>query len=73
MSADHATQSDPTRCPLCGESNQCASAANPEAAECWCGAEKFPRDLLARVPESAARRACICRRCLESHRNVSRE
>jgi len=71
MSADQATQCDPTRCPLCGELNQCAQAADPTATECWCGPMNFPHDLLARVPEPAVRRACICQNCLANHRNAS--
>ena len=56
---------DPTRCPLCGEPNACARAAQPggDAAECWCSALTFDRSLLARVPAAEARRACICLRC----------
>jgi hypothetical protein len=73
MSADQTTDCDPARCPLCGELNQCAMAADPEATECWCESEKFPHDLLERVPDSAARRACICRRCLEEHHKNNSE
>ncbi|MCH7600712.1 MAG: cysteine-rich CWC family protein [Myxococcales bacterium] len=65
---DQTSGCDPSQCPLCGESNQCARAADPEATQCWCGPEKFPRDLLERVPENAVRRACICHRCLKEHR-----
>ncbi len=67
MSSDQATDCYPARCPLCGESNQCAMAADPEATECWCESEKFPHDLLQRVPDNAARRACICQRCVADH------
>ena len=73
MSADPATGCDPTRCPFCGDSNRCARAADREATQCWCGPEKFPRNLLERVPESAVRRACICQRCLENHRAENSE
>jgi hypothetical protein len=52
-------------CPLCGEPNQCAMAADPDAKECWCGNKKFPRDLLAQIPDKAVRRVCICEKCLE--------
>jgi hypothetical protein len=68
MSSDQIVNLDTARCPLCGESNQCAMAADPEATECWCETEKFPSDLLERVPEHAVRLTCICRRCLENHR-----
>jgi hypothetical protein len=60
---------DPTRCPLCGGPNRCALAAprepGREAPPCWCRAERFPAELLARVPEAQRRRACICRACRE--------
>ncbi len=67
MSTGETTDRDFARCPLCGEPNQCAMAADPEATECWCEAEKFPHDLLARVPKNAVRRVCICQRCLKEH------
>jgi hypothetical protein len=56
---------DPARCPLCGEPNACA-LARPGAAPddpCWCRDERFPPELLARVPAPARRRACLCRAC----------
>ncbi len=71
MSADPVAECDPTRCPLCGESNRCARAADPEAKKCWCMNETFPRNLLERVPEHAVRRACICERCLRDHPEAS--
>jgi hypothetical protein len=71
MSADQATECDPTRCPLCGESNRCARAADPEATQCWCAAQTFPRNLLEQVPKYAVRRACICERCLQDHPEAS--
>ncbi len=67
MSTGEATDCDLARCPLCGEPNQCAVAADPEATECWCEAEKFPHDLLERVPIAAVDRICICQRCVKEH------
>lgn len=54
-------------CPLCGESNQCAVAADPDTTECWCGSVIFPEELLAKVPETAVRKTCICQNCLEEY------
>ena len=54
---------DPARCPLCGEPNACALAADGSASACWCAAESFDAALLARLPAESAGRACICRRC----------
>jgi hypothetical protein len=67
MSESQAGDINTARCPLCGEPNQCAMAADPEAAECWCESEKFPQDLIARVPTNAVGRACICRSCVAAH------
>jgi len=71
MIANPRSNCDPARCPLCGESNQCARAADPDSTRCWCGPEKFPRDLLDRLPESAVGRACVCQQCLRDHREIS--
>ena len=68
MSDDRTGDIDPAHCPLCGEPNQCAMAADPEADECWCESDKFPHDLLARVPTNAVGRVCICQRCVAEHR-----
>ena len=42
MGADQTTEFHPARCPLCGEPNQCAVAADPEATECWCDLGEIP-------------------------------
>ncbi|MBT3190143.1 MAG: cysteine-rich CWC family protein [Anaerolineae bacterium] len=52
-------------CPLCGEPNQCAVAADPNATECWCESVIFPEELLEKVPKDAVRKTCICQKCLE--------
>jgi hypothetical protein len=72
MSADQNATYYPPECPLCGEANQCAMAADPEATECWCESEIFPPDLLLRVPAGAARQACICQRCVAKHNEQNR-
>ncbi|GAB4398544.1 MAG: hypothetical protein OHK0048_10370 [Rhodoferax sp.] len=55
------------RCPLCGGPNDCAMAlgqAGTDAGKsCWCVQAHFSAELLARVPEAARGRACICPRC----------
>ena len=57
----------PTVCPLCGQSNQCAGqverATGVKQSPCWCTQASFGTELLARVPESARRMACICAAC----------
>jgi len=58
---------DPTRCPLCGEANQCAMevqrATGTPQPPCWCTQVDFSADLLAQVPAQAQGKACICERC----------
>jgi hypothetical protein len=65
---------DPTRCPLCGQSNQCAMeverATGVRQSPCWCTQADFSRELLDSVPLAAQRKACICAAC--AARTVSR-
>lgn len=58
---------DAAICPLCGEPNQCAMAADPNAAECWCEGVDFPVELLEKAPENAVRRTCVCQKCLSNY------
>lgn len=59
---------DPAICPLCHRPNHCRLAAGaPSNQECWCSRVSFPPALLARVPEHAHRRACICEECWRQH------
>ena len=52
-------------CPLCGEPNQCAMAADPDASECWCENEKFPAELIGHLPAGMIGQKCICKSCLD--------
>lgn len=52
---------DPTRCPLCGESNACG--AQTGATSCWCFEVTIGPEVLARIPEEASGKACLCSRC----------
>ncbi len=58
---------DPGRCPLCGAANGCAMQAERDTGQpqppCWCTRATFSDALLARVPEAARRKACICAAC----------
>jgi hypothetical protein len=58
---------DPTRCPLCGASNQCVMAGSPGAGDpalpCWCTQVAFDRAQLARIPDAARNKACLCPAC----------
>lgn len=61
---------DPTRCPLCGQSNQCAGqlerVTGMKQPPCWCNQLTFGAEMLARVPEHARRQACICAACAQA-------
>jgi len=59
-------------CPLCGGPNHCAVTADPSATACWCEFEEFPRELLDKVPTSAVRRVCICKKCLVQYREANK-
>ena len=63
----HSTPINTAICPLCGEPNLCAVAADPNATECWCESEIFPEELLAKVPDKAVRKTCICQNCLRDY------
>ena len=53
-------------CPLCGQPNDCAAAKTGSLEEpCWCRTVQFSPAVLARVPVSQVRKACICRACAE--------
>lgn len=56
-----------TLCPLCGQANACAmereKATGVPQGPCWCTQVDFSADLLARVPEEARNRACLCPQC----------
>jgi hypothetical protein len=58
---------DPSRCPICQESNACAmelaKAAGTSAGRCWCFDAVFSEDVMDLVPLEAQGKACICARC----------
>ncbi|HEX4885357.1 MAG TPA: cysteine-rich CWC family protein [Casimicrobiaceae bacterium] len=53
-----------TTCPLCGLPNACAVVATGRLdAPCWCTSVVVDPLALARVPDAALGRACLCIRC----------
>lgn len=58
---------DPSRCPLCGQLNQCAMEAERETGvqqpPCWCTSVTFEPALLDRIAAPARGLACVCRAC----------
>ena len=51
-------------CPLCGNENLCRMEF--DGGRCWCQGVDFAPEILARVPEAARDKACICRKCAEA-------
>ncbi|MBD2836270.1 cysteine-rich CWC family protein [Pseudomonas sp. JM0905a] len=59
--------SDPTRCPLCGQSNQCTQADPTRAGQaCWCFTAKIDPAALERIPAQEIDRACLCPHCAQA-------
>jgi hypothetical protein len=54
---------DTTRCPLCGQANECAIAAGRDAESCWCMNVFIDTAALASIPADARGKVCICVRC----------
>jgi len=61
---------DPSKCPICGESNQCAQeiakATGTPPERCWCMTATFSPEVLDRVPVEAKNKACICSKCVSA-------
>lgn len=58
---------DAARCPLCGKPNDCQLCTQAAyKGPCWCTKAKIPEELLARVPDEARNKACICRECVSA-------
>lgn len=57
---------DPSRCPLCGETNECQLCSPAtHKSPCWCARVEISETLLAHVPENFRNRACVCHNCVE--------
>lgn len=62
---------DPSRCPLCGQSNRCTQADPAlEGQACWCFSERIDRNALERIPPEQIDRACLCPRCAAGLKDV---
>src|SRR5262245_61073381 len=65
LTASSETSIDASRCPLCGQPNDCQlCTAAAYKGPCWCASAHITDELLARVPLAARNRACICRACV---------
>ncbi len=60
----------PEVCPLCGQANQCAMeiarATGVSQGPCWCSQLSFEPELLARIPQAARGKSCVCAACAKA-------
>lgn len=61
---------DTSRCPLCGESNECGMALGRD--ECWCTTVVIEKATLDRLPEAARGEVCVCARCVAAEKPLAR-
>lgn len=61
------------KCPLCGESNHCASLLDVDPSTCWCMTKKVPKDLLKRIPEEYRNQSCVCEKCVDTFKEENNE
>jgi len=55
-----------TRCPCCGQLNQCAQAGSDTPVEqCWCFEVRIDPERLASLPTADRDRACLCPACAQ--------
>ena len=54
---------DTSRCPLCGQANQCAIAQHQPPAQCWCMATEIDLAALEAIPSAERGQRCICPAC----------
>ena len=58
---------DPSVCPLCGATNQCAmeiaKTTGKPLERCWCVDSVFTPELLESLPEATKGKACVCAAC----------
>jgi hypothetical protein len=59
------SSTDTSRCPLCGQPNQCAIAAGQPAESCWCMQQPVSKEALARLAPEARGKSCICPQCAQ--------
>ncbi|WP_339412266.1 cysteine-rich CWC family protein [Pseudomonas sp. EA_35y_Pfl2_R5] len=57
---------DSSRCPCCGQLNQCAQAgADAPVSDCWCFSVPIDAAQLAKLPPEQRNRSCLCPRCAQ--------
>ena len=68
MTENSITDVNQRACPMCNGDNNCesedAKAEGRPENPCWCRNYKFTEEVLARIPEAAQGKACICEGCI---------
>lgn len=68
MSEENQVGINQRACPFCDGDNNCesenAKAEGRPENPCWCRNYTFSEEVLARVPEAAKDKACICEGCI---------
>jgi hypothetical protein len=60
------SMSDPAKCPLCGQPNECQlCTVNTYKGPCWCAKVKISQDLLDQIPADLKNKVCVCKGCVE--------
>lgn|GEM_PF-6914079 len=54
--------SNPATCPLCSQPNGCRVFTETRAEPCWCRAQTFPPELIARAHTFPS---CVCLGCVK--------
>ncbi|HMQ12505.1 MAG TPA: cysteine-rich CWC family protein [Candidatus Competibacter phosphatis] len=56
-----------SRCPLCGQPNECGIAAGQST--CWCFETRIPPEVLEKVPPELRGVTCVCKACATGRRS----
>jgi len=52
-----------SKCPICGDPNDCAIVAGRDPESCWCMSATMSPRALAAIPDELQGKVCICVRC----------
>ena len=74
LPAPHDCLGHDQRCPLCARDNDCRVAkGHLYKGPCWCHQVIVPNHILTRLAEDTVDPACLCRSCLETIAQISRD
>ncbi|ARN74678.1 cysteine-rich CWC family protein [Oceanicoccus sagamiensis] len=63
----------PSTCPICGDTNLCAMADQPNASDCWCREVNIPQQLIDQANSQNKDRYCICQNCAQRANALAQE